>query len=86
MVLVILRVLRLLAMLEISVSSRDPDVVALATASDMLVRYESQRFIVSSGMVWRYWKVNWWSLVGVVAALSVPKLLPFASPASRRQL
>ena len=58
MVLAIVRVLRLLAMLEISVSSRDPDVVALATASDMLVRYESKRFIVSSGMLWKSWKVN----------------------------
>ena len=52
------RVLRLLAMLEISTASKDPDVDALATALDMLVRYESKRSRVSYWMVWGYWKVT----------------------------
>ena len=51
------RVSRLLAMLDISAASRDPDVAALATVSEMLVR--SNRSSVSSGMVGgRYWKVT----------------------------
>ena len=75
---------RILAMLDMSESSRDPAVAALATESDMLFRYESRRFSVSSGMVWGSWKVTLWSLLVVVVALAVPELWLPASPAARR--
>ena len=45
------RASRLLDMLEISEAYRDPDVAALAKASDMVVRYDSKRSSVSSGML-----------------------------------
>ena len=75
-------------MLDISAESRDPDVVALETAYEMLVIYESKRSSVSFGMVGgRSWsgKLTWRSLVEVVVALAVPTLWPPASPADRRR-
>ena len=45
------RASRLLDMLEISEAYRDPDVAALEKASDMVVRYDSKRSSVSSGML-----------------------------------
>ena len=45
-------------MLEMSEASRDPSVASLATALEILVRYESRCSSVSSGMVWGSWKVT----------------------------
>ena len=45
------RVSRLLAVMEMSAASRDLAVYGLEKASDMLVRYKSKRYSVSSGMV-----------------------------------